>query len=137
MSNLFEHCRLNIDGIPFVLPSEVLQLIGKGAVLVDLREEVEVDIKSFGVDNLVYLNHYDFDEKWESLPLDKPLILADSVGIWSKKAAASLLSKGYPEVASLAGGFNDWDRDGFPVRTGRCRPLNGPCLCMTKPHEKK
>jgi len=137
MNNFFQDCRLKIDGINYVLPFEVISLIEKGAILVDLREEVETDIKSFGVEPLIYLSHDQFDELWRSLPLESPLILADSVGIWSKKAAATLQSMGYDQVASLAGGFNEWDKDGFPVKKGKCQPLNGPCLCMIKPHEKK
>ncbi|MCX6246320.1 MAG: rhodanese-like domain-containing protein [Bacteroidetes bacterium] len=137
MSNLFQNCKLQINGICYVLPSEVIAMLKQGAVLVDLREEVEIDIKSFGVDPVIYLPHYLFEENWESLPLEKPLILADSVGIWSKKFTSALQAKGHLQVASLAGGFNDWDKDGFPVRAGKCQPLNGPCLCMIKPHEKK
>lgn len=137
MNNLFQNCKLQINGIFYVLPAEVIPLLQQGAVLVDLREEVETDIKSFGVEQVIYLSHYEFDEKWNTLPLEKPLILADSVGIWSKKAAATLQSRGYVQVASLAGGFNEWNKDGFPVTPGKCQPLNGPCLCMIKPHEKK
>lgn len=137
MNNLFQNCKLQINGICYVLPAEVIPLLQQGAVIVDLREEVETDIKSFGVEPIIYLPHNQFDEKWNTLPLEKPLILADSVGIWSKKAAATLQSKGYMQVASLAGGFNEWDKDGFSVKAGKCRPLNGPCLCMIKPHEKK
>jgi rhodanese-related sulfurtransferase len=137
MNNLFQNCKLQIGGICYVLPAEVIPLVQQGAVLVDLREEVETDIKSFGVESIIYLPHNEFDAKWNTLPMEKPLILADSVGIWSKKAAATLVSKGYLQVASLAGGFNEWDKDGFPVTEGKCQPLNGPCLCMIKPHEKK
>ena len=137
MNSLFQTCKLQINGISFVLPSEVKAFLQRGAILVDLREEVETDIKSFAVEPVVYLSHEQFDENWQSLPLEKPLILADSVGIWSKKAVAKLQSMGYAQVASLAGGFNEWDKDGFPVKEGTCRPLNGPCLCMIKPHEKK
>jgi rhodanese-related sulfurtransferase len=137
MSNLFHKCKLQIDGISYVLPSEVIPLLQKGAMLVDLRKEVETDIKSFDVDQVVFLAHEDFDKKWQTLPLEKPLILADSVGIWSKKDATTLKLKGYDQIASLAGGFNEWDKDGFPVKSGKCQPLNGPCLCMIKPHEKK
>jgi rhodanese-related sulfurtransferase len=137
MTNLFQHCKLQIGGIIYVLPSEVASLLQQGAVIVDLREEMETDIKTFGLGGVVYLPHFEFDEKWETLPLEKPLILADSVGIWSKKAVILLQSKGYTAVASLAGGFTDWEKDGFPVQKGKCAELNGPCLCMIKPHERK
>jgi hydroxyacylglutathione hydrolase len=137
MTNLFQNCRLQIDGFSYILPAEVIPLLQKGAVLIDLREEVETDIKSFGVEPVLYLSHEQFDKNWQTLPLDKPLILADSVGIWSKKAAATLKLNGYDQVSSLAGGFNEWEKDGFPVKLGKCQPLNGPCLCMIKPHEKK
>ncbi len=136
MSNIFENCKLQIDGIPYVLPSELITLLQQGATLIDLREEMETEIKAFGIEQVVYLPHIDFAEKWGTLPLEKQLILADSVGIWSKKAAAFLHSKGY-QVASLAGGFTDWEKDGFPVKAGKYQPLNGPCLCMIKPHERK
>lgn len=137
MNNLFQKCKLQIDGISYVLPSEVISLLQQGATLVDLREEMETEIKAFGIEQVVYLPHIDFEEKWGTLPLEKQLILADSVGIWSKKAAAFLHSKGYSQVASLAGGFTDWEKDGFPVKAGKYQPLNGPCLCMIKPHERK
>jgi rhodanese-related sulfurtransferase len=137
MNNLFQKCKLQISGICYVLPSEMIPLVQQGAILVDLREELETEIKTFGIDNIVYLPHMEFDEKWETLPLENPLILVDSVGIWSKKSAAFLQSKGYDQVASLAGGFTDWEKDGFPVRTGKCEQLDGPCLCMIKPHERK
>ena len=137
MINLFQNCRLQVNGICCVLPSEVIPLLNKGAVLVDMRKELETGIKSFGIGPIIYLPHDEFEERWTALPLEKPLILADSVGIWSKNAAMMLHSKGYSEVASLAGGFNDWDRDGFPVKAGKYQPFNGPCLCMIRPHEKK
>jgi hypothetical protein len=87
MNKLFQNCKLQIDGISYVLPSEVISLLQQGATFVDLREELETEIKAFGIEKVVYLPHIEFEEKWETLPLEKPLILADSVGIWSKKAA--------------------------------------------------
>ena len=137
MTHLFDNCKLHAAGIPYVLPSEVGSFLQQGAFLVDLREEMETDIRAFGVENLVYLPHSQFDEKWETLPLDKPLILADAVGLWSKKMAEFLKSRGYEQVASLAGGIADWEKDGYPVKKGKDQPLNGSCPCMITPHERK
>ncbi len=137
MPNIFDTCSLKIDGIPYPLPGEVLELLGLGAVLVDLREEFDTDIRAFGVENIIYLPHTEFEEKWESLPLDKPLILADAVGLWSRKSVVFLRSKGYEKVASLAGGIADWEKDGFPMKAGKYQPLNGPCPCMIRPRERK
>ena len=137
MTSIFNSCKLQIDGISYPLPGEVGLLMLEGAILVDLRETIETEIKAFGVENICYLPHSAFEEKWSTLPTDKPLILADSVGIWSKKYATFLKTKGYNEVASLAGGFADWLHDGLPVKPGKYAPLNGPCPCMIRPHERK
>ena len=137
MPDFFENCSLKIDGIPYPLPKEVLELLGAGATMVDLRAEFDTDIRAFGVENIIYLPHTEFEEKWESLPLDKPLILADAVGLWSRKYAVSLRAKGYENIASLAGGIADWEKDGFPMKAGKYQPLNGPCPCMIRPRERK
>jgi len=137
MENIFQNCRLKIEDIPFPLPREVPGLLHMGAMLVDLREELETEIRAFGIERIIYLPHSEFDQRWETLPLDQPLILADAVGIWSKKYAVFLRSKGYGNVASLAGGIADWEKDGLPMKAGKYSPLNGPCPCMIVPKEKK
>lgn len=136
MSSIFDSCKLRIAGVPYVLPSEAGLLLQQGAVIVDLREEIETEITAFGVERVFYLPHRSFEQDWESLPLDSPIILADSVGIWSKKYTEFLREKGYPDVASLAGGFADWQKDGCPVKKGRYAQLNGPCPCMIVPRER-
>ena len=137
MESAFSECRLKIGKSVYVLPSEVPVLLGKGAILVDLRTELETEIKAFGVENVVYLPYYDLDAKWESLPLVKPLIFADEVGLYSKEAAEKIYHKGYPDIASLSGGIADWEKDGMPMKAGKYEPLNGPCPCMIRPHERK
>jgi rhodanese-related sulfurtransferase len=137
MTDIFKDCKLIIDGIPYPLPSEVMGLLNDGAYIVDLREEIETEIKAFGVECILYLPHSEFEGKWTGLPDDKPLILADSVGLWSKKYAQFLRSKGFTRVASLAGGIAEWEKDGLPLKDGKYALLNGPCPCMMKPHERK
>jgi rhodanese-related sulfurtransferase len=137
MDGIFDSCKLKIDGLVYPLPGEVPVLLQRGAFLIDLREEIETEIRAFGVEHIIYLPHSEFEQRWESLPLDKPLIMADDVGIWSKKYALFLKSKGYGNISSLAGGIADWEKDGLPVKAGKYQPLNGPCPCMIVPREKK
>jgi rhodanese-related sulfurtransferase len=137
MSGFFNTCCLQIDGIPYPFPREVPELLKNGAVLVDLREELETEIRAFGIEKIIYVPHSGFEQYWKNLPKETPLILADAVGLWSKKYTQFLRSNGYEDVASLAGGFLDWEKDGFPVKAGKYQPLNGPCPCMIKPKERK
>jgi rhodanese-related sulfurtransferase len=137
MKDFFKSCHLTINGIPFPLPTEVPGLLSGGAFLVDLREELETEIRAFGVERIIYIPHSEFEQRWESLPHDTPLILADAVGLWSKHFAIFLRSRGYNQVASLAGGIADWEKDGLPVKAGKYMPLNGPCPCMIVPNKRK
>ena len=112
-------------------------MLSEGAMLVDLRSELETEIRAFGVEQVVYLPHTEFNGNWRSLPLGTPLILADAVGIWSKKYARFLHSEGYHEIASLTGGISEWEKDGMPMKAGKYMPLNGPCPCRIVPNERK
>ncbi len=137
MPGLFDNCSIKIGDLSFPLPGEVPQLLHDGAILVDIRSEMETEIRAFGVEKVIYLPYYEFEKNWNSLPLDRPLILADAVGLRSKHYACYLRDKGYSDVASLAGGIADWEKDGLPVKAGKYMPLNGPCPCMIVPNERK
>jgi rhodanese-related sulfurtransferase len=132
MKGFFDHCKLHIDGLDFVLPSEALDLLALGACIVDVRTEFEIEIKSFGVKRVACLPYDELEEKYELLSKAVPLILADSVGLHSKEALLFLRSKGFVQLASLAGGIADWEKDGLPMGKGKYQPLNGPCPCMIK-----
>lgn len=136
MKSLFDTCRLHISGVTYVCPVEVPALLEQGARLVDIREDFEIALKTFSVPDIIYLPYEQLRDDPSSLPKDTSLILADSVGVWSKEAVIFLLSKGYQNIASLAGGIADWEKDGLPLINDRGQQLNGPCLCMLKPQKR-
>jgi rhodanese-related sulfurtransferase len=136
MTSIFETCKLHINGITYACPVEVPELLKKGALLVDLREDFEIFLKGFSVENILLLPYRKLQEEYESLPIDTPLIFADSVGLWSKEAVLFLKTKGYKQIASLAGGIAEWERDGLPLINDKGQQLNGPCLCMLKPQKR-
>ncbi len=41
-----------------------------------------------------------------------------AAGSRSAAATAWLVRNGYPDVANVAGGINEWQKAGLPVRTG-------------------
>ena len=134
MSGFFAGQGLCINGTVHLAPREALAAIERGAVLVDLREDYELAMKEFDVPGVVCLANSTFKERFADLPTDRPLILADSVGLRSRDAVALLQQHGYPEVANLNGGILDWDNAKLPTRVGNL--WTGQCACQLKPRPR-
>jgi len=133
MTMVFERHGLHIDGLVFLSPREAAAFLAQDAVLVDLRDGLERNGREFDVGNVVLMTAAELAEGFASLPRDRPIILADCVGLGSKKAQRFLLEQGYTDVASLNGGMVDWERDGLPTRIDRNEELSGGCACRLRP----
>jgi rhodanese-related sulfurtransferase len=136
MTNLMKNQGIINNGIRSVTPRETFELLKKGAILIDLREYDFSDFKSFDAANVILLPISEFDMRMSDLSKDKTLILADSTGLNSRDKVKILLQIGFTSVASLAGGFVEWERDGLPVKTDVNQRLSGSCACQLKPREK-
>ncbi len=130
-SGYFSHGVWNLS------PRDCFDIITKGAVLVDVREEYMSSFKMFGIENLLYLPYSEIDQYFTALPKDKPLVFADAVGIKSLESVLFMESHGYENVANMAGGIVDWERDGLPLNTDVNARLSGSCMCQLKPREAK
>ena len=64
------------------------------------------------------------------------LIVADSVGIHSKEVAKFLVNKGFVNIANMAGGLVEWERDGLPLQVNLKEELSGQCACQLKAKKK-
>lgn len=111
---------------------EAFDCVGHGALLVDLREAYETNFRVFDVEDVFFLPMTAFEARWRELPRDRALILADASGIYGKLAAARLAAEGYANLANLAGGMIEWDKDGLPVKRDLAYELNGQCSCKLK-----
>ena len=136
MESLFENTGFVIDGIRHLSPREAFDCLQQGAILVDVRQEFETRYKQYGVKETVFCPYKKIEELHALLPTDKSLILACSVGLSSKKAVVFLQQKGYTQIANLAGGIVEWERDGYPVITDLKEQLSGSCLCRLRPKNK-
>jgi len=93
-------------------------------VVVDVREQDEWD--EGHIAGAVHIPRGHLESRIERLAPDtsRPVIVYCSAGNRSAFAAKTLADLGFEDVVSLAGGFTDWKRNGFPVqlKTG----LDGP-----------
>jgi adenylyltransferase/sulfurtransferase len=85
-------------------------------VVVDVREQDEWD--EGHIAGAVHVPRGYLESRIERLAPDtaRPVVVYCSAGNRSAFAAKTLADLGYEDVVSLAGGFTDWKRNGFPVQ---------------------
>ncbi|MFA5819401.1 MAG: rhodanese-like domain-containing protein [Bacteroidales bacterium] len=135
MNSFFENYGIVSCGILNISPREAFELVRKGALIVDVREENLRSFKSFDVPEVVYLPKSKLAEEYGNLPSDRYMIFADAVGLRSKETVIFLKEKGFEKIANLAGGIVDWEREGLPLTTDISERLSGSCMCQLKPRE--
>jgi rhodanese-related sulfurtransferase len=109
----------------------------QGALILDIRPEVLCMYKAFDVPEVVYCPWKELIGQMEKLPADREIIVADSSGIQGREAMDLLLTNGFSQVAGLAGGMVEWERDGMPILTDNQSRLSGGCMCQLKFREKR
>lgn len=113
-------------------PKQAYEFLIHGAVLVDIRDDYETEFRQFDVPDVIYITVKNFKEEYPALPKDKPLILADNAGTFSKELVMFLIENDYTNAAALIGGVLEWMNDGMPMVVDRDYELNGQCSCKLK-----
>jgi molybdopterin/thiamine biosynthesis adenylyltransferase/rhodanese-related sulfurtransferase len=93
------------------------ELVDSGeALVVDVREQDEWD--EGHIPGAVHIPRGHLESRIERAApdSDQSIVVYCSAGNRSAFAAKTLAELGYDDVASLAGGFTDWKRNGFPVQ---------------------
>jgi rhodanese-related sulfurtransferase len=114
-------------GIFNLTPGVSLELSKTGAIIIDVRENYMNGFKMFASSNVIYAP---FSELGNYL-----LIFADAVGLKSREAVLFMKEHGYENIANMAGGIVDWERDGLPLTTDIRNRLTGSCMCQLKKRE--
>lgn len=131
----FDGKGLVIQGLRFLAPQDALAVLAGGAVLVDLRLDELAEMKAFKVPETIRIPHEELAGLLSGLPTDRPMLLADSAGVYTKEAAHLLLDHGFTEIACLNGGMLLWDQEGLPVVTDAAALLHGECPCVLRPRK--
>jgi arsenate reductase len=130
--NPLEEKNAAVPGLRFLAPQEAYLALVNGAVLVDLRSDDLVEMKAFSVPALCHIPHRSLATCLSELPKDKPLVLADTSGVYTKSAAKLLLENGFTQVTCLDGGMLAWDEAQLPMATDPDSMLYGECSCVMK-----
>lgn len=102
---------INIDPQTFLLVQKELD-----AVVLDVRTKEEVAQGLIpGAINMDFLQE-DFADKIASLEKNQKVLVYCKAGGRSKKAADLLVEKGFSQVFNLEGGYDHWNKNGYPVK---------------------
>lgn len=99
--------------------NEAKELLTEGALLLDVREQDEIQQKAFVHDEVLNIPFSIFDENYGELPKDRKIVVACHLGIRSLRVAQFLVIQGWDEanIFSLEGGIEAWKQAGLPVKT--------------------
>lgn len=104
-------------GSPEVSSREALAKQGEGALLVDVRELSEyIEVRAPGA---LLMPLSEFVQRFGELPRDRELLMICHSGFRSMQAANFLARQGYPNVANVMGGMEEWEYAGLPIERGR------------------
>jgi rhodanese-related sulfurtransferase len=134
--DFFKNYGIIIKGVQHISPKEAFELCSKGAVMMDVREDYLNTFKTFDVPQLIRIPFSELKTKWKDFSKEIHIIFADSVGLYSHEAVDFMIEKGFTQIANMAGGIVDWEKDGLPMKINIKERLSGSCMCQLKPREK-
>jgi len=111
---LFNELRLKSQGLSSISAADAINMINRGAVVVDVRGE-----SSFNSGHIVESRRITTDELLagaaDKMKKKKAVLLICDVGNQSSRAAAALRKSGIENVFSLKGGIAAWRQENLPV----------------------
>lgn len=100
--------------VPQVTPSEAVELVEQGALLVDIREQNEWD--QARIPGAVLKPMSIANDWYQELPADVTVVLQCRSGNRSNNLAAALINEaGMSNIVNLAGGILAWSESGLEV----------------------
>jgi rhodanese-related sulfurtransferase len=117
-----------------ICPTTTYKRVKEGALLVDVRENDEVQELAYDVPNILHIPLSEFEERFNEVPLDREVVLVCRSGGRSLKATYYLMNHGYTNVSNMQHGMLRWAEKGFPVKGSLT--VNSPSgSCCDSPSE--
>ncbi|MDQ2069610.1 rhodanese-like domain-containing protein [Natronospira bacteriovora] len=89
-------------------PGQARDRLADGAVLLDVREPVELELAS--LPDALHIPLARLPQHLDDLPRDRPLIVMCHHGVRSAMAADFLERSGFTDVSNLEGGIDAWSQ---------------------------
>lgn len=103
-----------LQHVPQVTPREAAELVSKGALLVDIREQNEWDAAR--IPGAVFKPMSNVNDWYQDLPTDVTVVLQCRSGARSQNVANALINQaGMSNIVNLAGGIIDWAEAELPI----------------------
>lgn len=116
-----------------ICPTTTQEWIKNGAILVDVREQHEVDELAYSAPRLVHIPLSEFEERFQELPTEQDLVMLCRSGARSLRATNFLLNNGYTRTVNMQHGLIRWVEKGFPTvgDTSKFVKLDSADCCST------
>lgn len=115
-----------------ICPTTTYKRVQEGALLVDVRENDEVQELAYDVPNILQIPLSEFEERFNEIPQDREVVLVCRSGGRSLKATYYLMNHGYTNVANMQHGMLRWAEKGFPIK-GNSSTKNATGSCCESP----
>lgn len=99
-----------------ICPTTTMGKLKEGALIVDVRNRIEVSEVSFDVENYINVPLNELENRFAELPKDKDIVMVCKSGVRSLKTTYFLMNAGYPNVSNMTGGIIKWASKGFPTK---------------------
>lgn len=112
---IFYEIKLKTRQATSVSPGEAVQLINRGALIIDVRKTDDFARGHIVNARNVKLGEIEANEKAVKKPKNKALVTVCENGADSAKAAAALREAGFENVVSLRAGLAGWRAENLPL----------------------
>lgn len=99
-----------------VCPTSTLELIKRGYLLLDVRENNEVQELAFDISGLIHIPLSELEERHLEIPKDEIIIVACRTGERSYRAIEYLREIGLTNLLNMKKGLVKWVQKGFPTK---------------------
>ena len=117
--------------IRYISAIDACNAVKEGALLLDVREEVETSDIYVDMENVIFVPFTALAKQEKELPKNKHIIVCCATGIVSKKAAFLLMENGYADISVMENGLLAWKVADLPLRSKE------ETCCKCKCHNNK